>query len=329
MLPIVIQKRKTHIERLVHFDLETEITADGDNLARIESIRAGHVTCRPAAATNDAPLQTSRVFSCSAEIAANANFPAQVSVTHVDNEPSSFNFPVTKIAARPHMTVEGLGQTIVTTLSPSALQWNLNVQDTLVSEDSGLGVLLHAFGGYHLSHGPYVLQLKFQDDPQTEQKPISVALLSDLAHNELRTRNPISFVDAPLPSIVNPIWYRVQHQPSGLVGDWQPLNRSVVIFPQLSSLACGANGSGLLIYGKQLDLIDWASNDMARKSSKQAAKSNAEAALTRCDQGLCLGIDALSAGNKLKIKMHWIDDRLFDVSFANVPDCVETKSARK
>ncbi|HXA46816.1 MAG TPA: hypothetical protein VNW52_04240, partial [Burkholderiaceae bacterium] len=329
VLPIVVQKRKAHIERLVHFDLETEITADGDNLDRIEAIQAGHVICRPVTAASDAPMQTSRVFSCSAEIAANANFPAQVSVRHLDQEPASFNFPVTKIAARPHMTVEGVGQAIITTLSPTALQWNLNVQDPLVTEDSGLGVLLHAFGGYRLSHGPYVLQLKFQDDPQTEQKPISVALLSDLTHNELRTRNPISFVDAPLPSIVNPIWYRVQHQPSGLVGDWQPLNRSVVIFPQLSSITCGANGSGLLIYGKQLDLIDWASNDMARKSANKQKSSGTEAVLTRCDQGLCLGIDALSDNAKLKIKMHWIDDRLFNVSFANVPECVAVKAASK
>jgi len=43
--------------------------------------------------------------------------------------------------------------------------------------------------------------------------------------------------------------------------------------------------------------------------------------LTRCDKGLCLGIDAFGAGNKLRIKMHWIDDRLFDANFSDVPKC--------
>lgn len=326
-LPLVVKKRRAHLQRLVHFDLETDITADGDNLDRIESIQAGSFVCRPADDADPHAAPTTRVFSCPAEIAANAAYPAQVTVRHLEQEPASFDFPVTKIGARPHMAVGGASPAIVTILSPRAMQWNLNTDDPFVTEDSGLGVLMHAVGGYRLARGPYVLQLKFADDPQTEQTPISVPLMSDLAHNELRTRVPISFADVQLPSVVNPIWYRVQHQPTGLVGDWQPLNRSAVYFPQLGAVSCRPTGTGLLIHGNQLELIDWASNELSGGASARQPGARHNAALTKCDNGLCLGIDALGAGNKLRVKVHWIDDRLFDVTFSDVPRCSEIKQA--
>lgn len=320
VLPVLVKKRKAHLQRLVHFDLETEISADGDNLERIESIQAGHFLCRAVEDVNVPAVSTTRVFSCPAEIAANANFPAQVTVTHLDREPAAFDFPVTKIGARPHMAIDGGSPAIVTILSPKALQWNLNPDDPFVTEDSGIGVLMHATGGYRLSRGPYVLQLKFADDPQTEQTPISVPLMSDLAHNELRTRTPITFANVQLPSVVNPIWFRVQHQPTGLVGDWQALNRSAVYFPQLGAVSCAPDGKGWLIHGSQLELIDWASGDTTRNSTATRVSAH-NAALVRCDKGLCLGIDAFGAGNKLRIKVHWIDDRLFDVTLPDVPKC--------
>jgi hypothetical protein len=325
-IPVVILKHKAHIQRLVHFDLENDVTAYGDNLDRIDSIQAGHVLCRPVAETGEPVTPAARTFTCSPEIASNANFPAQVTVRHLEQEPASFDLPVTKIGARPHMTVESAGNAIIATLSPKALQWNLNVDDPLVTDDSSIGILLHAFGGYHLSHGAYVLQLKFADDPLTDQKPISVPLLSDLPHNELRTRSPVSFVGVQLPSIVNPVWYRVQHQPSGLVGDWQALNRSVVLFPQLGALSCNVAGSGILIHGSQLELIDWASSDLKITASTPIKASSS--ALVRCDNGLCLGIDALGLNRKLRMKVHWLDDRLFDVSFPDAPSCPAAATAK-
>jgi hypothetical protein len=325
-LPVSIKKRKAHIQRLVHFDLETDVTADGDNLDRIDYLQVGHDECRPSTANSTATPMTTRVFSCPAEIASNANFPAQVTVRHLEQEPASFEFPVTKIGARPHMTVDGGNTALVTVLSPKGLQWNLNADDSFVTEDSGVNVLLHAFGGYHLSRGPYMLQLKFADDPLTDQTPISVPLMSDLAHNELRTRAPISFTGVQLPSVVNPIFYRVQHQATGLIGDWQPLNRSAVFFPQFGIVSCSPDGDGLLVHGSQLELIDWASNDLKRTANtRKANAAGNSAALTRCDQGLCLGINTLASGNKLRVKLHWIDDRFFDVTFPNVPTCAAGK----
>ncbi len=318
-LPVTVKKRRAHVQRLVHFDLETDVTVYGDNLERIAALQAGHDECKPAAGEDLPDTPGTRVFSCPADIAANANFPAQVSVAHVDEEPSSFSFPATKIAARPHMTVEGVPSSIVTLLSPQATQWGLSPDDKLVTQDSGLGLLLHAYGGYRLSRGAYVLQLKFADDPHTEEKPISVPLMSDLAHNELRTREPVSFASAQLPSIVNPIFYRVQHQPTGLVGDWLPLKRSAVFFPQFGSAACASDGKGMFIPGERLELIDWASADMKRSVTMQ--QPDESSGVTHCAKGLCLAVDELGPGKKLKIKLHWIDDRLFDVAFPDAPKC--------
>ncbi len=318
-LPVIIRKHRAHLQRLVHFDLETDVTVYGDNLERIAALEAGHEECKPATDEDTPETPGARVFSCPADIAANANFPAQVTVRHVEHDPSSFSFPATKIAARPHMTVEGVPSSIVTLLSPQAAQWGLSPDDKLVTQDSGMGLLLHAYGGYRLSRGAYVLQLKFADDPHTEEKPISVPLMSDLAHNELRTREPVAFANAQLPSIVNPIFYRVQHQPTGLVGDWLPLNRSAVFFPQFGNAACASDGKGMFIPGERLELIDWASADMKRSIAAQQA--DADSGVAHCAKGLCLAVDELGAGKKLKIKLHWIDDRLFDVAFPDAPKC--------
>ena len=321
-LPLVIQKRKAHILRLVHFDLETDIAAYGDNLDRIDAIQAGHAICHASMASDalTAAVPGTRFFSCPAEVSANTSLPARVTILHQGQEPASFDFPVTKVEARPHIIARD-ADTIVTTMSAKGIQWNLRAEDKLITEDSELGMLLHAFGGYQLNKGAYVLQLKFADDPITEKTPLTVPLMSDIAHNELRTRGPVSFIHTQLPGIVNPVWYRIQHQPSGLTGDWQALNRAVVYFPQLNALSCNTTGNSLLIHGNQLELIDWASNDLTRTPATPPSGNSISTGLIRCDQGLCLGISKLGPDNKLNVKLHWIDDRLFTVMLNDVPHC--------
>ncbi|PRC91102.1 hypothetical protein [Solimicrobium silvestre] len=332
-LVVTIQQRRAHIQRLVHYDLETELSVYGDNLDRIEVIQLGNnLLCRasdvPNLTLNASPVSsTSRIFSCPADVAANAKFPAKVTIRHLEKEPASFDVAVTKIEARPHMTVAPLNATVAT-LSSKALQWNLSADDQFITEDSGISILMHAFGGYKLSHGSYVLQLKFGDgaenevanNPQADNAVISVPMMSDLAHNELRTRSPISFAKIQLPSIVNPIWYRIKHQPSGLAGDWQALNRSIVFFPQIDALTCDTDGRGLLIHGPQLELIDWMSNDLISSGNVQPA-ADTKTVQARCDKDLCLAINGLGAANKLKVKVHWIDERLFEVTFPAAPTC--------
>ncbi|HEX8957577.1 MAG TPA: hypothetical protein VF798_14950, partial [Burkholderiaceae bacterium] len=113
-LPVTIRKPRAHLQRLVHFDLETDVTVYGDKLERIASLQAGREECKPAMGEDLPGTPGARVFTCPADMAANASFPAQVTVVHVEQDPASFSFPATKIAARPHMTVEGPARSIVT-----------------------------------------------------------------------------------------------------------------------------------------------------------------------------------------------------------------------
>jgi hypothetical protein len=246
----------------------------------------------------------------------NASFPDKVTIKYYDSEPLPFEFPVSKIAARPHMIIDGPNG-IVTKLSAAALQWNLTQADQFVSEDSGLGFLLHTYGGYKLSHGTYQLQLRFSDDPLTDTAPISIPLMADLTHNELRTKKPVTFESASLPSVVNPIWYRVLQQPTGMTGDWQPLNRSIIYLPQLTSLSCTANAT--LVHGTQLELIDWIS------ASGPPTDDLPKSVMAQCDNDQCLALNEIATTTKLKVKLHWIDNRVFDVNFPAPSDCPVTK----
>lgn len=333
-LAVTIFKRRAHIQSLAHNDLENELKVAGDNLDRIDYIQLNdNAICHFSDVSNlnssgpESSIQsnpTVRMFTCPAEFASNENFPDKVTVKYKESEPPSLDLPVKKVGARPHMEVDSNGA-IITKLSALALQWNLKSDDQLITEDSGISILLHSFGGYKLARGTYILQLKFSDDPQTDEAPISVALMSDLAHNELRTKKPISFISSVLPGIINPVWYRVQHQPSGAVGDWQPLNRSVVYLPKLTSLSCDSGNT--YVHGTQLDLVDWLSGDSTQSTANQstpndtATKSN----IGQCDDDQCLVVKEVVHGNKLKVKLHWIDDRIFDVTFSGAPSCTSTK----
>jgi hypothetical protein len=318
---VQIKKRKAHIDHIEHFDLENEITVFGDNLQRIDSIQAGSVICHAAPAPDSPAAPVKRVFTCPADVSDNQHFPAQVTVVHLDQEPASFDSPVAKLSARPHMTVDGSRTSITTVLSPRAIRWGLAPDAQLLTEDSSLSLLLHAFGGYELAAGTYNLQIKFADDPQTEQTPLSFPLIANRAHNELRTRTPISFLSTSLPNIVNPIWYRVQHQQTGLVGNWQALNRAIVTLPMLNDVVCDTNGGGYLLQGSQLDQIDWTSDDLTSTSSSDQATAGNGISLKQCDKGQCLTVTHFSQDHRLRIKVHWIDDRLFDVTFPNIPSC--------
>jgi hypothetical protein len=169
--------------------------------------------------------------------------------------------------------------------------------------------------------GNYVLQLKFADDPVTELAPLSFPLMDNRLHNELRTRGPVTFAGVTLPSVVNPLWYRIQHKPSGLAGDWTPLNRSILSLPLLGKVTCHQSSGTLRIEGNQLYEIDWASNDAGRTSATDPVVPGSLASLDKCERGLCLAIDKLTPDKKLRVKVHWIDDRLFDVGFADMPVC--------
>lgn len=313
-LPVTILKRRAHLQKITHHDLENIISVSGDNLDRIDSLLLNaRQTCHEEDQASANPL--SRNFICPAELAQNAALPDKATIKYKDGEPAAFDFPITKIAARPHMVASGNGAVVIN-LSGTALQWNLSPLDQFISEDSGVSMLLHAFGGYKLSRGTYLLQLKFSDDPLADATPFSVPLMSDLAHNELRTQKPLTFDAVSFPSVINPIWYRVVHQQSGLTGDWQPLNRSAIYLPQLTALS--RTDSTTLIHGSQLELIDSAGTELPVPPA--SADSYPKIKLAQCERELCLELNEVVSANRLQVKLHWIDNRIFEVNFPQGSD---------
>ena len=317
-LPVRVLKRRAHLQTISHHDLEATLTVAGDNLDQIDSIQVGNrLVCHDDRGVASPDTATQRTFTCPAELAANTNIPDKATVRHRDAEPSSFDFPITKIGARPHMTADG-EHAVVTRLSATALQWNLSPGDQFISEDSGLGLLLRATGGYRLSRGAYLLQLKFTDDPVAEAALLTVPLMSDLTHNELRSKKPVTFESVSFPGVVNPVWYRVVHQNSGLTGDWQALNRSVIYLPQLSALT--RTDHSTLIHGSQLELIDSAGANLTLPAMSE---NYPKTVLTQCGAEQCLELNEVIGSQQLRIKLHWIDNRIFDVTFAD-PGVAET-----
>jgi hypothetical protein len=323
MLAAHVLKPRAHVQRLEHHDLETALNVYGDNLDRIDTIEVGKLVCHPVATKPDEPTTGLRVFSCPDEASDNTHLPAQVTVNHVDHEPSPFDVPIAKLVARPHFVIDDNAEAIRVLLSARAEQWGLRSEGKLVSDDEGMSLQLRAIGGYQLQRGNYTLQIKIADDLQTEQTPIAVPLIVNRTHNELRTRNPVLLQRSQLPGVVNPLWYRVQHQQTGFVGDWEPLNRSVVMLPAFGAVACAPDGHGLLVHGDQLDDIDWTSPDPAASKAPKGADDH----IVPCDKGECLAIDQAGEGGHLRVKVHWIDDRLFDVSLGAVPACTVSTAA--
>ncbi len=322
MLPVRILPRRALVSHMERHELENDVTVFGLHLDRIATLLVGDVTCTPSVTPYQAQPPGSRGFSCPPEVAADGIFPATMTVKHAGQEPPAFEAAVTRVSARPHLALVSGKNSPLIVLSAKAVQWGLALNDPLVSEDSGLALVLRVAKGYKLVRGSYALQIRFGDEPPMDQVPLSVPLMSDMAHNELRTRSPINFQAAHLPSIINPAWFRVVHQPSGYAGDWMPLNKSVITLPALAAPACRSDGRGLQIAGTQLDLIDWASRDLTRAAAPDTMPAAVDmATLSACDKGLCLGVDKLGPGKRLKVKVQWVDERLFEVVFPSAPTC--------
>lgn len=322
LMPVRILPRRAQVSRIERHDLENDVAVFGQHLDRIASLVTGNVTCAPSVTPYQAPTPGSRSFSCPPEVTQDGAFPSALTVVHDGQEPPAFEAGVTQVSARPHLTLVTGKNSPLIVLSAKAVQWGLSLNDPLIAEDSGLALVLRVTKGYRLVRGSYALQIRFGDEPPTDQTPLSVPLMADLAHNELRTRSPINFQAAHLPSISNPAWFRVVHQPSGYAGDWTPLSKSVISLPAWGAPACRADGKGLLIPGNPLDLIDWASRDLSRTVDSHSSVATADmASLAPCDKGLCLGIDKLGPGKRLKVKVQWVDERLFEVVFPSAPVC--------
>lgn len=309
VVPVQVLQPRARIERIEHAEWDDGLTIVGQRLERIARIEVGGAACSattvpPAGAT---PLK----LACQGDIRNNARLPERVRVFHRDDEPAPIQVPLTRIAAKPRLRVApDAPNALLVSPSSKALQWNLAPGDVFVTEDSGLNLLLQAEGPYTLAKGNYTLQLRFQDDPRSDSQPISAPLIADFGHNELRTRDPVRFLNAELPSVVNPLEYRVRHQPSEQAGDWLPLQRSVLLLPDLEAMSCSPRGDAWWVRGRRLDLIDGVRVPEAGSGTGQGFSA---ARLVPCDDGLCLSLPRTLPGDRIELRLRWVDERVFSV----------------
>ena len=303
-LTLHVLPQRAHITRVEHAQSDSGLTVSGSQLERIARIELGNVSCSADAARPHATMPQTWVMTCDGDISDNAKLPDQVQVVHRDDEPGPLRVSLIKTATKPRFVVsEQAPNAIVVSPSAKALQWGLSPTGTYMSEDSGLNLLLQAQAPYSLVRGTYVLQLRFKNDPQTDSQPMNASLIADFAHNELRTRNPVNFAQIDLPSVVNPLEYRISHNPSGLNSEWQSLPRQVLMLPELKGASCSPQGDALWVHGARLDLID------AVRVGTEAEFQDAQ--LVSCPQGLCLSLPISADEGALHLRLRWVDDRLF------------------
>ena len=295
---------RARITRIEHAQSDDSLLVSGTQLERIARVEIGTVACSADAAIPHPSLAQTWVMACDGNIRDNAKLPDSVNVLHRNNEPIALRVPLSKTATKPRVGIsENAPNAIVVSPSTKALQWGLSPTGTYMSEDSGLNLLLQAQAPYSLVRGTYVLQFRFKNDPITDSQPIHASLIADFAHNELRTRNPVSFASIELPSMVNPLEYRISHSPSGLTSEWQSLPRQVLLLPELQGASCSPQGDALWVNGKRLDLID------AVKVGDDAKFEDSQ--LVSCPQGLCLSLPISATGSALSMRLRWVDDSLF------------------
>jgi hypothetical protein len=303
------QAKINHIE---HAEGEVRLTVQGENLKRIASIEVeGRGGCTPEPDTiTDKPMHMS--FVCEGSIRHNAGLPETVQIIHMNDEPGPLSVKLTPTAAIPRLTLAGnTPNALLVTPSEKGRQWNLLPSGVLMSEDSGLNLLLQAESPYVLSKGNYVLELRFKDDPETAAHPLSAPLIADFSHNELRTRSPVRFDPTRLPSVINSLEFRVQHKPTAQAGAWQSLGRTLIWLPDLQSLSCSSQGDALFLQGQRLDLIDAI---QIPSSDNAASKDFVAPKLVPCSNGLCLQLPPVIPGNQILVRMRWVDDSVFTVT---------------
>ena len=319
-LPVRVLPARAQVSRIEHAEGDDRLSVQGPRLARIARIElAGLGPCLPADAA-DGPAPTRRSFVCAGEVRRNAALPATVRVVHEADEPAPLEVRLTPTAAIPRLALAGnTPNALLVSPSAKALQWQLAPQDRLMTEDSGLSLLLQAQSPYTLAKGSYQLQLRFVDDPHTDAQPLQAPLIADFAHNELRTRAPIRFDPARLPSVVNPLEYRVLHLASGQASAWQALERAVLWLPDLHGARCAPTGDALWLQGQRLDLIDGV---RALPAPGAAPDDWAAPELVPCTQGLCLRLPPRLPQQQVQLRMRWVDERVFTVRLPDAqPAC--------
>lgn len=331
-LPVTVLQHRARIHAVEHAELDTTLRVTGDHLDRIAFVQLDEHRCEPQEVRESA-TRDELVLTCTGDIRLNAQLSDIVTIHHRNNEPAPQRVSLLKRAAPPRLQLASAAQALLIRPSLKATRWGLTPGDRLLSDDSGLSVLLQTESGYVLPRGNFGLQLRFRDDPQTAAQPIEHPLIADFNHQELRTRNPISFQRVELPSIVNPLEFRVIHYPSKAVGQWVSLDRAVLLLPELTRITCADTPGQFWIHGQHLDKIDGiesqseistppASDPTNSLSNAPAPAPLRAAQLDACDNGgLCLKVASTEPHPTWRIVLRWVDQRVFNVKLGEVPSC--------
>ena len=310
-LPVRILPPRAVIKTVEHTDLQEHLVVTGLGLERIARVQAGTISCRPVRMEKMDTVTQRLLLACDADVHRNATLPDKVLLHHDNDEPAPLQMTLKKNASAPKLMVASTPQGLLVQPSEKARRWGLDHSAQLLTEDSGLNLLLQVTQGYVLSRGGYSLELRFADDPVTTHAPVRIPLMADLAHQELRTRKAIQFKGAVLPTVVNPLEYRVVQDSTGLAGEWTALQRSVLMLPQLGAYTCAATHEQGWLHGQQLDLIDavgWTPDALA------------PAQLQSCPDGLCLLLpQAPAASDRLFLRLHWLTEPVFAVEVGQGP----------
>ena len=307
---------RAHVLAVEHAELDEQLRVTGQQLERIASLQWDGGQCLPGELRSTPEGQQQLWMLCNVDVRSNAALPNAVVLHHLDGEPEPIRVRLQKNAAAPRVAIAPVPNALLVRPSAKALQWGLKPQEEFFSDDSGLSLLLQTVDGYALAKGGYSLQLRFVDDPVTAKKPINVPLMADAVHKELRTRQPVRFKGAELPSVVNPLEFRVGHDATGLFSRWMPLGRSVLMLPEFTVVGCAAQAGRVWLHGTQLDLVD-----AARFMDPAAPQTLEPALLEPCPDGLCLSLPAPARQHKLHVSLGWVSQRVFQVDTGTLGDC--------
>lgn len=327
-VPVQILPPRARVSSVEHAELDEHIVVFGENLERIAEVHLGQVKCTPNEIVESKNVPDRLMLSCTGIIKNNASLPEKVFIRHKQGKPGEFEMPLLKKAATPRFSIARSNNSLIVRPSPKSVRWGLVNSESLVADDSGLSLILQPTDGYQLNSGNYVLELRFFDDPASSQNPISAVLMMDMVHQELRTRHPISFKSIELPSVINPIEFRVRHVSSGRGGVWLPLNKSILMLPDIKDISCGQESKSVLIHGTHLEFIDGAMLKSANELVSTEPVKIDEAVLVPCTDGLCLQVPVAQAQvqEKLLVQLHWLNERIFSVDLGKLPQCTWAES---
>jgi hypothetical protein len=311
-VPLRVLPPRALVRSVTHTELDEELTVSGQRLGRIARAQLGALACWPTRLTHETEGMERLHMACGPEAKHNARLPDRVVLHHAQDEPAPLTLALSKKASPPRVRLSTAPHALLVRPSAKARRWGLDSTPALLSDDSSMHLLLQATDGYTLGRGGYSLQLRFADDPATARQPITAALMLDLAHQELRTRQAVHFQGVTLPTVVNPLEYRVVQDATGLASDWVALQRSVLMLPEFGELVCAPSAGHWWLPGHSLHLIDavgWAGSPLAT------------ATLQPCPDGLCLLLPQNSAPTALALSLHWVRETVFSVYAEAGPRC--------